>query len=156
MLFTESDTRKARELTEALEKGEEVNKTRLQRNKNDQLESQTTIQSLQIPSPAPPTETKMGKKPSLAPLSPAKQIPNVRPRSPRKQRSKRNLQLLTEHDVEKQQKEMERREEERRVVEQARKLNKYIFSQVGTVASLTAANEMTDGQKSMFDWTWMD
>ncbi|KAK2951388.1 hypothetical protein BLNAU_13668 [Blattamonas nauphoetae] len=156
MLFTESDTRKVREFTEALEKGEEVNKTRLQRNKNDQQTSQTTIQSLKIPSPAPTAETKMGKKPSLAPLSPAKPIPNMSPRSPRKQRSKRNLQPLTEQDVEKQQKEMERREEERRVVEQARKFNEYISSQVGTVASLTAANEMTDGQKSMFDWTWMD
>ncbi|KAK2954240.1 hypothetical protein BLNAU_10739 [Blattamonas nauphoetae] len=156
MLFTESDTRKVREFTEALEKGEEVNKTRLQRNKNNQQTSQTTIPSLQIPSPAPTAETKMGKKPSLANLSPAKPVPNMSPRSPRKQRSKRNLQPLTEQDVEKQQKEMERREEERRVVEQARKFNEYISSQVGTVASLTAANEMTDGQKSMFDWTWMD
>ncbi|KAK2960231.1 hypothetical protein BLNAU_4784 [Blattamonas nauphoetae] len=100
MLFTESDTRKVREFTEALEKGEEVNKTRLQRNKNDQQPSQTTIQSLQIPSPAPTAETKMGKKPSLAPLSPAKPIPNMSPHCPRKQRSKWNLQPLTEQDVE--------------------------------------------------------
>ncbi|KAK2963604.1 hypothetical protein BLNAU_1169 [Blattamonas nauphoetae] len=32
-----------------------------------------------------------------------------------------------------------------------RKFNKYISSQVGTVASLTAANENTDGQKSVLD-----
>ncbi|KAK2946439.1 hypothetical protein BLNAU_18604 [Blattamonas nauphoetae] len=90
-----------------------------------------------------PAKTKRGKKLSLAPLSPAKHVPSM---TPRKQRSKRNMQPVTEHDVEKQQKEMERR-----VVEQARKFNKYISSQVGTVASLTAANENTDGQKSVLD-----
>ncbi|KAK2939988.1 hypothetical protein BLNAU_25097 [Blattamonas nauphoetae] len=116
MHFTESDMRKVREYSYALEKGEEVNKTH---------------------------QNEEGKEAVTRTLSPAKHVPSM---TPRKQRSKRNMQPVTEHDVEKQQKEMERR-----VVEQARKFNKYISSQVGTVASLTAANENTDGQKSVLD-----
>ncbi|KAK2955408.1 hypothetical protein BLNAU_9636 [Blattamonas nauphoetae] len=44
-----------------------------------------------------------------------------------------------------------RKVREWRVVEQARKFNEYISSQVGTAASLTATNENTDGQKSILD-----
>ncbi|KAK2944584.1 hypothetical protein BLNAU_20491 [Blattamonas nauphoetae] len=48
MHFTESDMRKVREYSYALEKGEEVNKTQLRRTRSD-LQSQTTIQPLQVP-----------------------------------------------------------------------------------------------------------
>ncbi|KAK2958221.1 hypothetical protein BLNAU_6708 [Blattamonas nauphoetae] len=48
MHFTESDMRKVREYSHALEKGEEVNKTQLRRTRSD-LQSQTTIQPLQVP-----------------------------------------------------------------------------------------------------------
>ncbi|KAK2955353.1 hypothetical protein BLNAU_9746 [Blattamonas nauphoetae] len=53
------------------------------------------------------------------------------------------MMLFTESDM--------RKVREWRVVEQARKFNEYISSQVGTVASLTAANDSTDGQKSILD-----
>ncbi|KAK2959613.1 hypothetical protein BLNAU_5391 [Blattamonas nauphoetae] len=116
MHFTESDMRKVREYSYALEKGEEVNKT----HQNEEGKEAVTRTSLA--------------------------------RQARAQHDPSQTTIEAEHAAGDRTRRGEAAEGDGAESGRAgSQVQQYISSQVGTVASLTAANENTDGQKSVLD-----